>query len=109
MTNIEIGYSVLAIIIWFIGYFHTGRFVRPKWKIPGKFIFYIGISVALVHWFVHWSLLFIIGHQLIGLVFHVQVCKKHQINWLTCRPREKYLELQEKWAKGDFSKSKKTE
>lgn len=106
-SNIVITYSVLAVIIWFAGYLHNGKFVRPKWKIPGKFIFYVGVSFALTYWFTHWSLLFIIGHPLIGFIFHIKVCATHNINWKTCEPREKYLKLQEKWAKGDFSKSSK--
>ncbi len=104
MNNTEIIYLLLASIIWFAGYFHTGRFVRPRWKVPGKFIFYMGLSYALVHWFGHWGLLFIIAHPIIGLIFHIRVCKENQIDWMTCEPKEKYLKLQEKWAKGDFGK-----
>jgi hypothetical protein len=95
-------YFILAILIWTAGYFHTGKFVRPKWKIPGKFIFYIVVSALLIYWIGHYSLIFIIGHQLLGLIFHLIVCKKHNINWLTCEPKEKYIALQEKWAKGQF-------
>jgi len=95
-------YIALAVIIWFTGYFHTGRFVRPKWKIPGKFLFYIAVSFGLIWWLGHYSLIFIIGHQLIGLAFHWRICKQNSINWITCEPRERYLELQEKWAKGNF-------
>lgn len=95
-------YSLLATTVWILGYLHTGRFVRPRWKIPGKFVFYVGMSALLTYWIGHFSLLFIIGHPLTGLIFHIRVCKKHQINWKTCEPKEKYLALQEKWAKGDF-------
>ncbi|MEO0899254.1 MAG: hypothetical protein AAFY71_22775 [Bacteroidota bacterium] len=104
MKDIQFYYLLVAVLIWGLGYLHTGKFVRPKWKIPGKFLFYVGVSTALVYAFGHWALLFIIGHPLIGLLFHVKVCKDHHINWLTCEPKEKYLELQEKWAKGDFGK-----
>lgn len=102
MRNIQTIYIILAILIWFIGYFHHGKFVKPRWKIPGKFFFYVGVSFALSYWFLHWSLLFIVLHPLIGFIFHVRVCKKHHINWKTCEPKQKYIELQEKWAKGDF-------
>lgn len=105
--NIELLYVLIAILIWTVGYCHTGRFVRPKWKIPGKFIFYVSISFLLANWVGHWSFLFIIGHPLIGLLFHIKVCKANNIDWVTCHPQEKYLQLQEQWAKGDFSKSKK--
>lgn len=103
MNNIEIINLVVAIIIWFAGYFHSGRFVRPKWKISGKFVFYVLGSFALTYWIGHWALIFILGHPMIGLIFHMKVCKENNINWITCEPREKYLELQEKWAKGTKS------
>lgn len=103
MQSIEITYLTVALTIWLLGYFHNGKFVRPKWKIPGKLLFYLGITFLLVNWVGHWALFFIIGHPLIGLIFHINVCRKNNINWKTCQPREKYLNLQEKWAKGDFS------
>ena len=109
MNDVEIIYIVAAIFIWLAGYFHTGRFVRPKWKIPGKFVFYVGMSVALVLWLGHWSLIFIVGHPAFGLFFHLKVCRENKINWLTCEPRETYFELQEQWAKGNFSKTLKQE
>src|SRR5690606_42116327 len=102
MNNFEIIYLAIATAIWFAGYFHSGRFVRPKWKIPGKFIFYVGVSFALVQWIAHWGLVFIVGHPTIGLYFHIKVCNENNIDWITCVPRDKYLELQEKWSKGDF-------
>ena len=105
MNDTQYYYLILSILIWLLGYFHTGKFVRPRWKIPGKFIFYVGVSFALVYWLRHWGLIFIIGHPLIGLIFHLKVCKDNDINWLSCEPKEKYIALQEKWAKGDFSKS----
>jgi len=107
MKDFQVYYLIISIGIWLLGYVHTGKFVRPKWKIPGKFIFYVGVSFALVHWFGHWGVLFIIGHPLIGLLFHTKICKAHNINWFTCEPKEKYMELQEKWAKGDFTASKR--
>ncbi len=103
MNKTELIYLVVAVLVWLAGYFHNGRFVRPKWKIPGKFLFYVGLAFLMTHWYLHWALLFIIGHPLIGLLFHYKVCKKNQINWLTCQPRDKYLEIQEKWAKGKFN------
>lgn len=109
MNSIEVIYSVVAVIIWVAGYFHTARFVRPKWKIPGKFIFYVGISFALTHWVGHWSLIFILGQPLIGMIFHIKVCKENDIDWKTCEPRRKYLKLQEKWAKGDFTRMTRAE
>lgn len=105
MKNIQIYYLIISICIWLLGFIHNGKFIRPKWKILGKFIFYTGVSLPLVGLFDHWALLFIIGHPFIGFLFHIKVCKENKINWLTCEPKDTYLKLQEKWAKGDFSKS----
>ncbi|MEQ9299594.1 MAG: hypothetical protein RIF33_13560 [Cyclobacteriaceae bacterium] len=93
---------VLALAIWMAGYFHTGKYVRPKWKIPGKLAFYLLVSASLIYFFNYYALIFILGHPLLGLVFHIKVCNKHDINWTNCAPKEKYLELQEKWARGEF-------
>jgi hypothetical protein len=60
----------------------------------------------LLLWVGPYALIFIIGHQLLGGIGHFWICRKHGINWLTCEPEEKYLELTEKWARGDFSKTK---
>ena len=103
MSSLELLYLVIATVVWTVGYLHTGRFVRPKWKIPGKFIFYMSMSFVLAYWLAHWALIFILGQPLIGLIFHIMVCKSHRINWLSCQPRAQYLELQERWAKGDFT------
>jgi len=92
----------LAIFIWVLGYLHTGKYIKPKWKIFGKLVFYLALSNLLIAWFGYYSLIFIIGHQLIGFIFHLKICKKYRIDWISCEPREKYLTLQEKWAKGEF-------
>lgn len=97
-------YHILtACILWFTGYFHHGKYVRPKWKIPGKFLFYTLVTGILTHWFQYYALIFIIGHPLIGLLFYIKICKKYDIDWKTCKPLDKYLDLQEKWAKGKWN------
>ncbi|MEM8896768.1 MAG: hypothetical protein AAGC85_01625 [Bacteroidota bacterium] len=96
-------YLLLALLIWGLGYLHSGRFVQPRWKIPGKFFFYVSVSAVLAWYLGAYSLFFIILHPLIGLIFHIRTCEKNGIKWLSCEPREKYLALQEKWARGDFS------
>ena len=104
IDDIHIIYLLVAIVTWILGYFHTGRFVRPKWKIPGKFLFYIAVSFGLAIWINHLSLIFIIGHPLVGIIFHIRACQKNGINWVKCEPREEYLKLQEKWARGEFTR-----
>jgi hypothetical protein len=103
--NIHFLYLFFAVVICMLGYIHSGRFVRPKWKIPGKFIFYTGVSFGLALWIGPFSLIFIIGHPLVGIIFHIRACRMNYIDWLKCEPREKYLELQERWASGDLKKT----
>jgi len=98
----QAAYLLLALALWIAGYRHTGRFVRPRWKQAGKLAFYLGVSALLIYWIGPYSLIFIIGHPLIGLIFHLRVCEQHGIDWRNCQPWEKYLALQEKWARGDF-------
>jgi hypothetical protein len=106
MTTVQYIYILLAILIWTAGYFHSVKYVLPRWKRTGKFIAYIGISITLLYYFNHYALIFIIGHPLLGIILHIIVCKKHDIDWLTCQPEEKYIALQEEWAKGNFQSIK---
>jgi hypothetical protein len=96
-------YFVLAIGIWFLSYnYFGGRFIRPKWKKVGKLIAYLFISSVLLISIGHYALIFLFGHQLLGGIGHLIICKKNGIDWRTCQPEEKYLALTEKWAKGNF-------
>lgn len=98
-------FLILAVMIWLLSYhYFGGRFIRPHWKKAGKFFAYIIISFVLLAIVGHYALKFIIGHQLLGGVGHFMICKKHGIDWRTCKPEDKYIALTEKWAKGDFSK-----
>lgn len=94
---------LIALGIWGVGYAWMGRFVRPRWKIPGKLLFVMALTGLFSWLWGHWSVLIVLIHQGIGIFFHFQVCRKHSINPWTCQPRTEYLALQEKWAKGDFS------
>jgi len=97
-------YLLLAAGIWLFSYrFFGGRFIRPKWKQTGKFIAYITISFVLLILIGHYALLFIIGHQALGGIGHYLICKKYNIDFWTCQPEEKYLEVTEKWATGHFA------
>lgn len=103
-------YLGLALVIWCVSYrLFGGRFVRPHWKKPGKLVAYLTISLGLLIWVKHYALIFIVGHQLLGGVGHFMICKKHDIDWWTCQPEEKYVALTEKWAKGEFSEDESAE
>ena len=97
-------YLLLAAVIWLFGFrFFGGRFIRPKWKQPGKFIAYMAISFVLLILIGHYALIFIIGHQALGGIWHYKICKKHGIDFWTSQPEAKYLKLTEKWAEGNFT------
>jgi hypothetical protein len=98
-------YLLLAALIWVFSFrFFGGRFVRPKWKQAGKFNAYMMISFVLLLLVGHYALIFIVGHQALGGIGHYMICRKHHIDFWTCKPEEKYLEVTGKWANGDFMK-----
>ena len=98
-------YLLAAAVIWLLGFkLFGGRFIRPKWKIPGKLIGYMMLSFIALILFGHYALIFIIGHQAIGGVGHYLICKNNNIDFWTCEPESKYLAVTEKWAKGSFDK-----
>jgi uncharacterized membrane protein len=79
-------------MVWFLSYhFFDGRFIRPKWKKAGKFISYIFIFSILLTTVGHYALIFIIGHQLLGGVGHIMICKKQDIDWRSCKSEDKYI------------------
>lgn len=95
-------YLGLAAALALLSYLHTGRVVRPKWKLPGKIARYLLISGVLAYFFGAWSLIYIFGDVLLALAFHTWVCRKHDINWWTLEPEDRYIALTEKWARGEF-------
>ncbi len=96
-TTIDLG---IALVLWCAGFVLFGRFIVPRWKVAGKLLFYLALAVLLSYQFDHWSLLWIIGHPLLGIGGHIWWCQRHGINWLSCRPRAKYLQLRP-WASRD--------
>ncbi len=94
-------YVALATALAALGYVHTGRVVRPKWKLPWKIGRYLLISGVLAYFLGPWSLIYIFGDVLIGLVFHTWVCRTYDINWWTLAPEDRYVALTEKLARGE--------
>ena len=99
MNSITIDMAIAAALLVLMA-LRYGALVRPRWKLPGKVLFYLGVSLALAATVGHWSLIFIIGHQLAGFIGHLVICHKHEIHWWTCEPRDRYLALQTRWAEG---------
>ena len=97
-------YLLLAAGLVSIGYFRFGgRYVLPKWKRNGKIIAYMLLSYIALVGLGHWALIYIIGSQGIGFIFHIYACRKYDIDWRTIEPRERYIALMEKWGRGDFT------
>lgn len=91
---------LLAAALWTAGFLLFGRFIAPRWKVVGKLAFYLGVSTLLSDTVGAWALIWIVGHPLLGIAGHVWWCHRHGIDWLTCRPRDRYLALRP-WAAGD--------
>ncbi|MEM9492045.1 MAG: hypothetical protein AAGC55_23060 [Myxococcota bacterium] len=97
MTPLQIDMAI-ALALWLPMALWFGRLVRPHWKVIGKAAFYFAVAYGLARAFGHWSLLFILGHPVLGLLGHLAICRKHAIDWWTCEPRERYLAAQTQWA-----------
>jgi hypothetical protein len=91
---------VIAMLFWMAGFAVFGRFIVPRWKVGGKLVFYLVVAVLLSRWVGHWSLVWILGHPLLGIWGHWLWCRRHGISWLTCQPRDRYLALRP-WAAQD--------
>jgi uncharacterized membrane protein len=90
----------VALVLWLSGFVVFGRFISPRWKIGGKLVFYLAVTALLSAWVGHWSLIWVIGHPALGVGGHIWWCRKHDINWLTCEPRDRYLAIRP-WAEQD--------
>lgn len=86
--------------MWLVGFALFGRFVAPRWKLVGKLLVYLGVTGLLSATVGKWALVWIFGHQLLGVAGHIWWCRKHEINWFTCEPRDRYLALRP-WAVED--------
>jgi len=93
----------LTALLWSLGALHTGRFIRPRWKLPGKAVFYLTVSALLSYYAGHISLIFVIGHPTVGLLFHIRACRQNDIDWFTCEPSDRYQALHDAWAAGQSS------
>ncbi len=91
---------IAATVFWCAGFTVFGRFVSPRWKVAGKLVFYLAACWALSMVVGNWSLVWIVGHPLLGILGHAWWCRRHDINWITCEPRDRYLELRP-WAHRD--------
>ena len=72
-----------------------GRFEvePPAWRGILKWAIVILGTVGLYQVVGHWSLLFPTAGLVIGTIFHVVWCRKHDIHPISATPRRKYYEL----------------
>lgn len=74
----------------------TWNLIWPRWKRYGKLLFSVVVSVLLAAMVGWWSLIFILGHPLMGLVGHLWWCRSHGFDWKSVDP-EQYRASQEAW------------
>lgn len=83
----------MAVALQAFLYLLFGRYVEPRWRMLPLVACYFLITWILANSFGWWSLLWIVGHPALGLFAHASWCRNHGIDWRTCEPRERYLEL----------------
>lgn len=77
----------------------TWNLICPNWKRYGKVIFSLLIATVLAINFGWWSLIFVIGHPLIGLAVHIWWCRKCGLNWKS-PDADEYRASQQAWVEG---------
>ena len=70
--------------------------IWPSWKRYGKLLFSLTLSIVLAVTIGWWSLIYILGHHLIALVFHLWWCRKHGFDWKAPDP-DAYRAAQQAW------------
>lgn len=71
----------------------TWRVIWPRWKIPGKILFYVGAVALLSLWIGSWSVLLGWLHQAMGFAFHIRFCRRHGFTWWAVEDPERYVTL----------------
>jgi hypothetical protein len=90
--------AVLAPITW--------RLVWPPYKRVGKIVAFLAIASALAWFFGWWSLVFVVVHQSVGLVFHIWWCRRHDLDVWRPDP-EAYVQTQKEWVASMQSRAKR--
>lgn len=84
---------LLALPPFLVGLALTHRLIWPRWKLPGKLVFYTGAIALLSLWIGSWSVALGWAHQLLGLAFHIRFCRRHGFTWYAVEDPERYVEL----------------
>lgn len=84
---------LLALPPLLVGLALTHRLIWPRWKLPGKLVFYVGGVALLSLWIGTWSVVVGWTHQLLGIVFHIRFSRRHGFTWYAVEDPERYVEL----------------
>ncbi len=84
---------LLALPPLLLGLALTHRLVWPRWKLPGKVVFYVAAVALLSLWLGSWSVVIGWAHQLTGLLFHVRFCRQHGFTWYAVEDPVRYVQL----------------
>jgi len=89
----------LAIVapLYFLALFSTWRLIWPWWKRLGKPLAFFAIVAVLSQLIGHWSLLFAVLHQGLGLGVHIWFSRKHGFTWYAVEDPERYVALSKEW------------
>ncbi len=68
----------------------------PIWRKLLKWLIFDSITVGLYFLIGHWALIFSVIILTLGVLFHLNFCRKNGIDFLKATPRRKYYELR-KW------------
>ena len=95
--SMEIVLSTL-IIIQMLGsiIFAPFELETPIWRKLLKWLIFDSITVGLYFLIGHWALIFSVILLTLGVLFHLNFCRKNGIDFLKATPRRKYYELR-KW------------
>jgi hypothetical protein len=83
----------IAALLQLVLYALFGRFETSRWAALSKVGFYFLITWILATSLGWWSLVWIAGYPLLGVLAHVFWCRNNGIDWLTCEPREEFARL----------------
>lgn len=71
----------------------TGPLIWPRWKIPGKIVFYLAAIAALSLWVGRWSVVIGWLHQGLGMALHIRFCARHGFTWYRVEDPSRYRVL----------------
>jgi hypothetical protein len=88
-----LSHVLLALPPLLVGLALSHRLIWPRWKLPGKVVFYV-LGIALLSlWIGPWSVAIGWLHQLTGIFFHIRFSRRHGFTWYAVEDPERYVAL----------------